>query len=148
MTEQNVTTPRGRFDGRPLLFECPIKLKEKIKEYFVQMDAQNRRYTLAGLAVHLDCSRATLHNYRVGMGKDFFDAIQYGKDKIEAQLEESVVNKETYCKGQEFALRNNCGWHESRDINLGGQEENPLKTESNVKLSPADAYTELLGKNG
>lgn len=83
--------------GRPLKFETPAELENKIQEYFETCDAgedvesvskrgeliKYRRqipYTVEGLSLHLDCTRETLNQY--GKQPGYSDLISRARRKI------------------------------------------------------------------
>lgn len=98
--------------GRPLIFETPEKLKEAINTYL----KDNKRPTLAGLALALDIDRQTLYNY--AKREQYFDIVKKARDTVEAIYEERLVwdNAPT---GTIFALKN-MGWKDKTETELSG----------------------------
>lgn len=107
--------------GRPLKFQSPEELQEKIEEYF-SVTPEGQR-TITGLAVHLDTSRETLCNYE--SRDEFFDAIKKGKDRVELDYELSLRKRGG--SGDIFGLKN-FGWRDKQetDITSGGDKLNPI----------------------
>ena len=100
--------------GRPLKFNSAVEMQTAINEYFAKCDAEDRPYTVSGLAVALDTNRQTLINYE---GKDeFVDTIKNAKAKIEAYNEEMLYNKNIPTVGVIFNLKNNYGWKDKQEI--------------------------------
>lgn len=75
--------------GRPVLWETPEALQEKVNEYFTYCDTNGRPPTIAGLAYYLDVDRQTIYNY--GKKEDFFDIIKKARNRIMMYLEENAV---------------------------------------------------------
>ena len=94
--------------GRPLLFETPEILQEKIDAYFKWADENNKPYTISGLAVFLDTDRQTLINY--SNREAFFDTIKRAKQKIESQFEERALMGEYNPTMSIFLMKNNFGY--------------------------------------
>jgi hypothetical protein len=100
--------------GRPLKFNSAEEMQTAINQYFAKCDAEDRPYTVSGLAVALDTNRQTLINYE---DKDeFFDTIKKAKAKIEAYNEEMLYNKNIPTTGVIFNLKNNYGWKDKQEI--------------------------------
>lgn len=117
--------------GRPLLFKTPEELDEKIQEYFAYCDnrmveVMNKDtgetfflnkpapYTMSGLALAVGVDRRTIVNYA---NKDeFFPTINKARQKVEAQLEEKMMEKEHFSPGQIFVAKNNFGWVDKAEV--------------------------------
>lgn len=54
---------QGEGGGKPLKWNSPEELKEKINEYFKWADDNKKHITVGGLAWWLNCNRDTLLNY-------------------------------------------------------------------------------------
>lgn len=135
--------------GRPLKFESPEELQEKIEEYFnscwrqkvdmfgnpvyikdkegkktdEQVMVQFRPYTISGLAVALDTTRETLMDYEEK--DEFSDTIKRAKEMCHAYAEEQLfVGKNP--TGAIFNLKNNYGWKDKSetDVTSGGKRLN------------------------
>ena len=100
--------------GRPLKFNSAEEMQTAINQYFAKCDAEDRPYTVSGLAVALDTNRQTLINYE-DKG-EFFDTIKKAKAKIEAYNEEMLYNKNIPTTGVIFNLKNNYGWKDKQEI--------------------------------
>ena len=95
--------------GRPLIFETPEELKQKVDEYFDSTD----RPTLAGLALKLGFeSRQTLYNYEERGG--FLDIIKNARMRVEAIYEERLIYEQNQT-GVIFSLKN-MGWKDSKSL--------------------------------
>jgi len=102
-------------EGRPPVWTDPAVVQEQIDEYF----KNETQPTLAGLAVSLGVSRATLYNYEAKT--EYLDIIKKARDKVMKVYEERLIysNMPT---GVIFALKN-MGWRDrvETDLTSGGQ---------------------------
>ena len=94
--------------GRPLLFETPEILQEKIDAYFKYCDDNNQPYTISELALFLDTDRATLVRY--GEKEQFYNTIKKAKQKIESQFEKRALMGEYNPTITIFLMKNNFGY--------------------------------------
>lgn len=114
--------------GRPLKYKTVEELQKKIDEYFKKCDSEKRPYTVTGLALALNVDRVTLLNYS-NRDEEFFNTIKKAKGRIEAQLEEHLVdNYSGNTTGIIFNLKNNYGWKDKQDIDAN------VNTEIKVRL--------------
>ena len=49
--------------GRPMKFQSPEELQEKVNDYFAECDKNKKNKTLSGLAVYLETTTETLRRY-------------------------------------------------------------------------------------
>ena len=117
--------------GRPLKFKTPKELEEKINDYFTMCDAQDKPYTITGLALALDTDRKTLLNYEER--EEYFPTIKKAKLRVENYAEEKLF-KGGNSVGIIFNLKNNYGWKDQQEI----------KTTSEVNISPLESAMEKL----
>lgn len=115
--------------GRPLKFQSVDDLQAKIDAFFGECDASKEPYTITGLALALGTSRQCLINYEDR--PEFFDAIKTAKDRVENYAEKRLFTGQP--TGPIFALKN-FGWKDSQNVNLGGQDDNPIKQDVTVKF--------------
>lgn len=129
--------------GRPLTFKTVEELQVKIEEYFkhcwrqkidmwgglvFEKDAKGKKtdipvlvqwkpYTVAGLAVYLECSEDTLLNYAKDKRhqKGFFGAIKRAKDIIYGYKQEFLYSGKNPT-GAIFDLKNNYGWKDKTEV--------------------------------
>ncbi|OHR73997.1 hypothetical protein HMPREF3291_05270 [Bacillus sp. HMSC76G11] len=130
--------------GRPLLFESPEALQERIDQYFescheevweqsadgqwhqlldkegLPMMRRVKPYTITGLAAYLGTTRRTLLDYEERDG--FSHTIRAAKTKIEAFVEESLWQPKI-ATGVAFNLKNNFGWQDKSEVNMSGDLE-------------------------
>lgn len=140
--------------GRPPKYKTPEELQAKVDEYFEScwvdkvteatdkdgvctmstVRYQNRPYTVAGLALHLDMTRETLCQYAKG-GK-FSDVIKRAKDKIVMNVEESLLWGKN-ATGPIFWLKNHAGYRDKQeqDINVNGSLIHKIER---VVVKPSD----------
>ena len=97
--------------GRPLKFETPEILDEKIQSYFKECDDKEIPYTITGLAMALDTDRITLINYEEK--PEFINTIKRAKTKIENAYELRLIDKGR--SGDIFALKN-FDWTDRQEV--------------------------------
>ena len=117
--------------GRPLKFKSVKELEEKINDYFIMCDDENRPYTITGLALALDTDRKTLINYEAK--EEYFNTIKKAKLKVENYAEEKLF-KGGNSVGIIFNLKNNYGWKDQQEI----------KATNEVNISPLESAMEKL----
>lgn len=124
--------------GRPLKFETPELLEEKINEYFSVTPKEE--WTWTGLALHLDTSRETLREYKER--PEFVDSLKKALLKVENSYELDL--KKHGRSGTIFALKN-FDWKDKSEQDITTQGE---KIQSGVIIlpqkngSPLEATTE------
>ena len=136
-------------NGRPLLFQTPEELEEKIDEYFKScwstdkkgMKHQIRPYTMTGLAVGLGTNRRALLNYKYR--EKFLPTIKKALAVCENYAEERLYSN-SQVAGPIFCLKNNYGWKD--------QTEQNVKTEKttinfNIGVEVSDLCGEILVKS-
>lgn len=139
--------PKKHPGGRPLLFTDLKKLEQKINRYFrscwhqkidmwgnpiyskdkkgkktdKKVMVQFKPYTVAGLAVYLDCSEETLLNYEKEKNsrKEFFGTIKRAKDIIYSYKQEFLYSGKNPT-GAIFDLKNNYGWKDKVETEHSG----------------------------
>lgn len=99
--------------GRPMKFKTPSEIETKANEYFTMCDANDKPYTITGLAMALDTDRQTLINYE--NRDEFFDTIKKMKQKVENYAEERLFNGGNTA-GVIFNLKNNYGWVDKQEV--------------------------------
>ena len=108
--------------GRPLKFETPEILDEKIQAYFKECDDKEIPYTITGLAMALDTDRITLINYEEK--PEFINTIKRAKTKIENAYEMRLIEKGR--SGDIFALKN-FDWTDRQEVdNTVGFKNSPV----------------------
>lgn len=113
--------------GRPLKFESPEVLQERIDLYFDNTAIHLQ--TITGLALALDTSRETLCNYE---NKDqFFDTIKKAKDRIEHAYEMRGLQV-----GNAFDIfrLKNMGWKDKVEQEQYGKDGGPIENKLTVEI--------------
>jgi hypothetical protein len=109
--------------GRPLKFQSPKELQDKIDEYFQSTPIEEQMIT--GLAVHLDTSRETLCDYESteNSRKEFSDTVKKAKERIEFAYEKRGLKV-----GNAFDIfrLKNMGWRDNYQNEITGAEGNPI----------------------
>jgi len=114
---------------KPMKWNNPEELKEKIDEFFKECDEKNIPYTITGLCMMLDTTRATLMNYQDCFEIDwlkredddtkrrYVNAIKRAKAKCENYAERQLLDPN--CKkspiGYIFAMKN-YGWQDRHEL--------------------------------
>lgn len=120
---------QGDGGGKPLKWSTPEELEELIEKYFKECDEKEKPYTITGLCLVLDTTRATLMNYQDCMEIDwlkrvddevkrrYVNAIKRAKARCENYAEIQLLDPN--CKkspiGSIFALKN-YGWTDRQEI--------------------------------
>lgn len=115
--------------GRPRKFQDPEAFQSAIDAYFADRDAQEKPYTMHGLARALDCGRTTLLNYEeYDDAEPFVRAIKRARERVAEWTEDRLHTKGFHPAGAIFSLKNNFGWQDvqryevdSRSVVLGVQ---------------------------
>ena len=97
--------------GRPLKFQTPEELQEKVDLYFEKCDKTGEPYAITGLALALDTDRATLCNY--GNREEYADIIFRAKLRVEHAYELRLIDKGR--SGDIFALKN-FNWTDRQEV--------------------------------
>jgi hypothetical protein len=97
--------------GKPLKFATRESLQKRIDEYFEYANANNKPYSIAKLAVYLECDRQTIYNY--DKKEEYFDIIKEARRKCIAMLEEKMLEHGT--PGQIFVAKN-YGYTDRQEI--------------------------------
>jgi hypothetical protein len=108
--------------GRPPKFTDPAEFERIALDYFAQREAENKPYTVNGLALALGMCRQTLLNY--GENEKFLDAVKKVRGILEDHWE-ARLGGTANAAGTIFWLKNQ-GWTD-RQV-LAGDPEAPLHT--------------------
>lgn len=116
--------------GRPLKFKTVEELQEAIDKYFDYCDNRTKEihseklgdmivpwpepYTMAGLAYALGLSRKQLLVYKRRW--QFGNAIKKARNRVEADVEKRMNDKETFTPGLIFNAKNNFGWKDKSEV--------------------------------
>lgn len=130
---------KGAKIGRPAKYNSPEAMQAQIDDYFASCDAEQRPYSIPGLAYHLGfSSRGSLYDYehRNANNAAFSDTIKKARLRIEVQRAEMLVT----CKGNPagiiFDLKANFGWKDQQSIEVTGPEDGPLQLTSGLAGMP------------
>lgn len=96
-----------------LKYKTQEDLQKGIDKYFNDCDANERPYTISGLALALDVDRKTLINY--GERDLFSTQIKKAKARVENMLEENLYRLGNN-SGIIFNLKNNYGWKDNIEV--------------------------------
>jgi hypothetical protein len=106
----NLQEETKKKEGRPPIWTSPEVLKKLVDNYF----ENEKKPTLAGLALALDISRSTLYNY--GEKDEFLDIIKKARERVEKHYEDLLIYNGTPT-GVIFALKN-MGWADRLETDL------------------------------
>lgn len=118
--------------GRPLKFKNAKEIEKAAEVYFMECDANNKPYTMTGLAIALDTDRKTLLNYE--SREEFFPTIKKIKAEVEKYAEEKLFSSSNTA-GVIFNLKNNYGWVDRQEV------------DTKVNLSYEDKLKEVAGED-
>lgn len=108
--------------GRPLKFQSVDDMKSLLDAYFAERSADGLPITITGMCMALDITRETFANYE--KIEEFSATVKMAKLAAENYAENMLyVGKNA--TGPIFALKN-FGWTDSQNLNIGGQDGNPL----------------------
>ena len=139
MAEQDIPTTQVQpkhAGGRPKLYTSVDEVASIIEEYFDYCDNRIQHiysakadgvievmnpapYTMSGLAVKLGMDRRSLLNY--SKDERFFPTIKAARDKVEADIEERMNDKQTFTPGLIFNAKNNFGWVDQTKVEHSGE---------------------------
>ena len=153
MAEQDIPITHSPKMGRPKLYTSVDEVASIIEEYFLYCDNRIQHiysakadgvievinpapYTMSGLALALDMDRKSLLNY--SKQEDFFPTIKKAREKVEADIEERMNDKQTFTPGLIFNAKNNFGWVDAQRVDarvetvipiLGGTTKDGVSTD-------------------
>lgn len=108
--------------GQPAKYNSAEELKQRADEYFNQAIAKGWKITITGLALWLGfASRQSIYDYE--KQGEYSYAIKNARMKVENAYESRLYDSNA--GGAIFALKN-LGWRDDKNLNIGGQEDNPL----------------------
>lgn len=126
--------------GRPMKYTIE-DFNKMVEEYFIMCDKHiiengdkiiHKPYTITGLCLYLDISRETLNNYEAI--PEFLDTIKKAKNKIENYVEEMSLNGLLNPTVSIFNLKNNFGWKDKTEVDLGNRDNKPFINLSNLTI--------------
>lgn len=132
--------------GRPLKFETPEVLQQKIDEYFrwadgERIDKEGNKimvlpipYTIERLAVFLDCDRDLINEYE-DERPEYTRTITRARRLILASKMERLNTTGTNTKGIIFDLSNNHNLVEKKEITSANKNENDIGDKTLLKLT-------------
>lgn len=117
--------------ARPPIFETPDEFTEVADAYFARCDAEQKPYTVNGLALALGMTRETLLRY--GEKEAFSDAVKRVRARLEDYWESRLAGPNA--AGTIFWLKNQ-GWTDKSETELYGRGGGPVETVSRIELVP------------
>lgn len=116
-------------EGRPRLYKSPEEMQKLIDLYFQDCEAKDDPLTMSGLAYALGMDRKTLLNY--SHRDEFLLTLKRARERIELEYEQRLIKSGTPTVGLIFALKNNAGWQDKREL------------DANVNLTVVDLLSAL-----
>lgn len=115
-------------------------LQNKIDKYFKYCDANNKPYTITGLALALDTNRTTLLDWEnrekssLSLEDNILlsNTIRKAKLKIENYAEEQLFTSKTVA-GVIFNLKNNWGYVDKQEIVASTKQDNQILQQMDQK---------------
>lgn len=87
--------------------------------------------TVCGMCLSLGIDRSTWQNYcNNELHPEFIEVTGKAKAVLESWLEQELLSRQGNVRGLVFALQNNCGWREKKEVDLGAETRNTLTTEA------------------
>jgi hypothetical protein len=154
-----MAAPKGNQYGKAnLKYKTVEELESAIEEYFNYCDNRIRQvysakadgvietldpapYTMSGLAYALGLDRKTILNY--GKDERFSSHIKAARDRVEADVEERMSDKQTFTPGLIFNAKNNFGWVDAQRVDARVEQVTPILG-GNAKENTTDDITSLL----
>lgn len=151
--------PKGNQYGKAnLKYKTVEQLQAAIDEYFNYCDNRIRQvysakadgvietldpapYTMSGLAYAMGIDRRTLLNY--SKDESFFPLIKNARDRVEADVEERMSDKQTFTPGLIFNAKNNFGWVDAQRVDARVEQVQPILG-GNAKENTNDGISSLL----
>ena len=113
--------------GRPLKFQSVEELKDAMHKYFDSVPIEE--WTITGLALALDTSRATLMDYEER--EEFFNTVKKGKDMVEHSYEIGLRKRGN--AGDIFGLKN-FGWKDKNENEVYGKDGGTINQSIQVEF--------------
>lgn len=115
--------------SRPPLFESPEDFRAIADAYFDKRDADDKPYTVNGLALALGMTRETLLRY--GEKDGFSDTVKAVRARLEDHWETRLAGGNA--AGTIFWLKNQ-GWSDKQQLEHSGPEGGPVETLTTIRL--------------
>jgi hypothetical protein len=96
-------------------FASPEIFKAACNKFFLQCDQNKKTYTIGKLCCFLGLDRTTFNDL-YNKDTEFSQPIKWAREMCEADQEAKLVDKETFCNGLIFALKNNHKWVDKTEV--------------------------------
>lgn len=114
--------------ARPVKFSSPEEFTAVADAYFAKREAEDKPFTVNGLALALGLCRQSLLNY--GEKPEFLDAVKAIRARLEDHWESRLAG--TAAAGTIFWLKNQ-GWSDKTETELYGKGGDSLSIEVSFK---------------
>ena len=119
--------------ARPSIFDSPEEFTRIAEEYFSKREAEDKPFTVNGLALALGLCRQSLLNY--GEKPEFLDAVKAIRARLEDHWESRLGGGNA--AGTIFWLKNQ-GWSDKTEQTISGPNGGPIETVTGFKLAPLE----------
>ena len=116
--------------SRPPIFETPEQFTTTADAYFARREAEDKPFTVNGLALALGMTRETLLRY--GEKEGFSDAVKAVRARLEDHWESRLAGGNA--AGTIFWLKNQ-GWSDKTEQQISGPNGGPVETVTRFKLA-------------
>jgi len=127
--------------GRPLKFETPELLQEQIDAFFDHCKKEDEQPIVEGLAIFLKTNKQTILNY--AGREDYAPLIEDAKLRIAHSVMSRAMSGKINPTIAIWVSKNHYDYSDKRDVNLGGQVDNPLS----MILKSLDGHSAGLPEN-
>ena len=114
--------------ARPPIFDTPEEFTAVADEYFAKREAEDKPFTVNGLALALGMTRETLLRY--GEKEGFSDAVKAVRARLEDHWETRLAGGNA--AGTIFWLKNQ-GWSDKTETELYGKGGGPIEQVSRIE---------------
>lgn len=105
--------------GRPRTYDDPVAFAKLVQEYFNKCVTHKRRPTLAGISAHLGFYDKESFVYYENAGEEFSRTVRNARLLIEDDRWQQLLDKDRFTVGVIFDLKNNHGWKDKSELDLG-----------------------------
>lgn len=121
--------------GRPRLYDNHESFAAKVDDYFAWVKQEDRKPTLAGLALHLGFDdRESIATYST-YGVDFSRTVKRARLMMEDDRQQSLLSKDKFTPGIALDLQNNHGWRNKTETEHTGANGGPIQSETKLDLT-------------
>lgn len=130
--------PKDPYDSRKGNYKWKTagKFKNKIDEYFEQLDLEEDAPTVSGLCDYLDITRKTFSRYEKERD-ELRPIIKKAKQRIESIINSQSLTGKYVASMAKFNLKNNFGWEDRQKEEIMGEGGGPVETGLDINIEKA-----------